>query len=198
MVVADGTANPSWIALDLCAQAEHGEDSPLIVASPDLALLDRVAELVAELVAAAPERRRGSARPGRHPRARGGADARRRGRPRAPRARLRGSRRERRPGADRRLRVRRGGRCDGVRRLRGRLEPRASDRRRGTLRRPAWAGSVPSPDLGGHAARRLPRERSPPTWAPWRAPRAFPCTASRPRPEAAPDPQRCYAGLQVI
>ena len=50
MVVADGTANAGWIALDLCAQGEHGEDSPLIVASPDLALLDRVAELVSELV----------------------------------------------------------------------------------------------------------------------------------------------------
>jgi histidinol dehydrogenase len=50
MVVADGTANAEWIALDVCAQAEHGEDTPLIVASPDLALLDRVAELVVELV----------------------------------------------------------------------------------------------------------------------------------------------------
>jgi histidinol dehydrogenase len=53
MVVADGTASPEWIALDLCAQGEHGEDSPLIVASPDLALLDRVEELVEKLV---PER----------------------------------------------------------------------------------------------------------------------------------------------
>ena len=53
MVVADGTANPEWIALDLCAQGEHGDDSPLIVASADLALLDRIAELVSEL---APER----------------------------------------------------------------------------------------------------------------------------------------------
>ena len=54
MVVADGTASPEWIALDVCAQGEHGQDSPLIVASPDLALLDRVAELVSELVAARP------------------------------------------------------------------------------------------------------------------------------------------------
>jgi histidinol dehydrogenase len=53
MVVADGTANPHWIALDLCAQGEHGDDSPLIVASPDIALLNRIAELVSEL---APER----------------------------------------------------------------------------------------------------------------------------------------------
>ena len=49
MVVADGAANPDWIALDLCAQGEHGDDSPLIVASPDMALLDRIGELVAEL-----------------------------------------------------------------------------------------------------------------------------------------------------
>jgi histidinol dehydrogenase len=53
MVVADGTANPDWIALDLCAQGEHGDDSPLIVASPDIALLNRIADLVSEL---APER----------------------------------------------------------------------------------------------------------------------------------------------
>ena len=54
MVVADGTAAPNAIALDLCAQAEHGEDSPLALISPDAALLDRVAELVTELAAARP------------------------------------------------------------------------------------------------------------------------------------------------
>ncbi len=54
MVVADGTATPEWIALDLCAQGEHGEDSSLIVASPDLALLDRIAELVSGLAGERP------------------------------------------------------------------------------------------------------------------------------------------------
>jgi histidinol dehydrogenase len=54
MVVADGTANPEWIALDVCAQGEHGEDGTLIVASPDLALLERVGELVDQLVAERP------------------------------------------------------------------------------------------------------------------------------------------------
>jgi len=49
MVVADGTARPDWIALDLCAQAEHGDDTLLVVASPDAALLDRLEELVTEL-----------------------------------------------------------------------------------------------------------------------------------------------------
>jgi histidinol dehydrogenase len=54
MVVADGSANPDWIALDLCAQAEHGDDSPLIVASPDVALLDRIGVLVSELASERP------------------------------------------------------------------------------------------------------------------------------------------------
>ena len=53
-IVADGTAAPNAIALDLCAQAEHGSDSPLALISPDAALLDRVAELVEELAASRP------------------------------------------------------------------------------------------------------------------------------------------------
>ncbi len=52
-VIADGAADARLIALDLLAQAEHGDDSPLVVASPDAALLDRVRQLVEEL---APER----------------------------------------------------------------------------------------------------------------------------------------------
>ena len=54
MVVADGSARPEWLALDLCAQAEHGEDSLLVAASPDAALLDRVEELVTDLAAERP------------------------------------------------------------------------------------------------------------------------------------------------
>jgi histidinol dehydrogenase len=49
MIVADGTGVPGLIALDLCAQAEHGDDGLLVVASPDVALLDRLEELVEEL-----------------------------------------------------------------------------------------------------------------------------------------------------
>ena len=49
LVVADGSARAEWVALDVCAQAEHGDDSPLVVISPDAALLDRIAELVVEL-----------------------------------------------------------------------------------------------------------------------------------------------------
>jgi len=49
MVVADGTARPEWIALDLCAQAEHSADGLLVVASPDVALLDHLEQVVDEL-----------------------------------------------------------------------------------------------------------------------------------------------------
>ena len=54
MVVADGTARPEWIALDVCAQAEHGDDGLMVVASPDVALLEHIAELVEALVAERP------------------------------------------------------------------------------------------------------------------------------------------------
>jgi histidinol dehydrogenase len=54
LVVAHSTANPHWVALDLCAQAEHGEDSSLVVISPDAALLDRIEQLVGELAADRP------------------------------------------------------------------------------------------------------------------------------------------------
>jgi histidinol dehydrogenase len=54
VVVADGSANPAWVALDLCAQAEHGDDSPVAVISPDLALLDRIEEVTTSLAADRP------------------------------------------------------------------------------------------------------------------------------------------------
>ncbi len=53
-VVADGTALPDLLALDLCAQAEHGDDGVLAVISPDPALLDRIAELTEQFAAARP------------------------------------------------------------------------------------------------------------------------------------------------
>src|SRR3954452_12277065 len=54
MVVADGTAVPEWIALDLCAQAEHSADGFLVVASPDAALLDHLEQKVDELTGERP------------------------------------------------------------------------------------------------------------------------------------------------
>ena len=52
MVICDKRAALEWIALDLCAQAEHGADSPLVAISCDGSALSRLAALV---VAAAGE-----------------------------------------------------------------------------------------------------------------------------------------------
>ena len=52
--VADGTADPELLALDLCAQAEHGDDGLLVVISPDPALLDLVGERATALAAERP------------------------------------------------------------------------------------------------------------------------------------------------
>ncbi|MBA3504683.1 MAG: histidinol dehydrogenase [Betaproteobacteria bacterium] len=43
LVIADATANPDWVALDLFAQAEHDEFAQALLVSPDADLLDRVA-----------------------------------------------------------------------------------------------------------------------------------------------------------
>jgi histidinol dehydrogenase len=48
MVIAGHDSDPEWAALDLCAQAEHGPESPLVLAA--------VEEQVLEAVAAATER----------------------------------------------------------------------------------------------------------------------------------------------
>lgn len=53
MVVAGHDTDPEWAALDLCAQAEHGADSPLIAVAVEEAVLDAVA---AATEAAAAER----------------------------------------------------------------------------------------------------------------------------------------------
>jgi len=42
LVIADATANPDWVALDLFAQAEHDEFAQALLVSPDAGLLDRV------------------------------------------------------------------------------------------------------------------------------------------------------------
>ena len=53
VVVAAAGADPELIALDLVAQAEHGEESPLWCVSPDAELLEAVGDAVERL---APER----------------------------------------------------------------------------------------------------------------------------------------------
>jgi histidinol dehydrogenase len=47
MVIAGHDADPEWIALDLCAQAEHGSDSPLVVTSVEEHTLDAIENAVA-------------------------------------------------------------------------------------------------------------------------------------------------------
>ena len=43
MLVAGHDTNPEWAALDLCSQAEHGDDSPLILVAVEEHVLDAVA-----------------------------------------------------------------------------------------------------------------------------------------------------------
>jgi histidinol dehydrogenase len=52
VVVASADADPELIALDLGAQAEHGEDSLVVAISPDAALLDALGGVQAALVEA--------------------------------------------------------------------------------------------------------------------------------------------------
>lgn len=52
-VVFDATVPAEWVALDLCAQAEHGDDAPLVAISSDARSLDELERL---LVAIATER----------------------------------------------------------------------------------------------------------------------------------------------
>lgn len=49
VVVADGSADPEAVALDLLAQGEHGPDSLVALISPDTDLLDAVADRCAEI-----------------------------------------------------------------------------------------------------------------------------------------------------
>ena len=50
VIAAGAGADPELIALDLMAQAEHGEDSPVWCLSPDAQLLDAVAETIERLL----------------------------------------------------------------------------------------------------------------------------------------------------
>jgi sulfopropanediol 3-dehydrogenase len=50
LIVADGSADPLVVAVDLLSQAEHGPDSPAILITTDEALGQRVLELVEQIV----------------------------------------------------------------------------------------------------------------------------------------------------
>ncbi len=44
MLIAGHDTNPQWAALDLCAQAEHGPESPLVAVAVEERVLDAIAE----------------------------------------------------------------------------------------------------------------------------------------------------------
>ena len=147
MLIAGHDTDPQWAALDLCAQAEHGADSPLILVAVEEHVLDAVAAATEEAAAARPGSRRRRLRTARGPRPQRRRRPRQRLRPRAPAA-LRGGRGAAgRADHRRRLRLRRPLRRHRLRRLRRRLQPRAADRRRRPLHRPARALGLPPPDL---------------------------------------------------
>jgi histidinol dehydrogenase len=54
VVIADASAQPRQLALDLCAQAEHGPDGLLVAASADRDLLEALGSLLGELASERP------------------------------------------------------------------------------------------------------------------------------------------------
>jgi len=56
LVIADDAADPSFVAADLLAQAEHGADSQVVLVSPDAPVLDAVEEALAGQLATLPRR----------------------------------------------------------------------------------------------------------------------------------------------
>jgi histidinol dehydrogenase len=54
MLVAGHDADPEWAARDLCAQAEHGADSPLLIAAVEDAVLEAVRAAAERLAAERP------------------------------------------------------------------------------------------------------------------------------------------------
>ena len=56
LVIADGTANPDWVAMDLFSQAEHDEIAQAILVSTQPGFADRVLESMRRQVAALPRR----------------------------------------------------------------------------------------------------------------------------------------------
>jgi histidinol dehydrogenase len=57
LVIADESANPEWVAMDLFAQAEHDEAAQALLLSPDTQLLDQVAASMAKLLPTMPRQK---------------------------------------------------------------------------------------------------------------------------------------------
>ena len=56
LVIADGSANADWVAMDLFAQAEHDELAQAILVTPDADLIDAVAASAGRQLASMPRR----------------------------------------------------------------------------------------------------------------------------------------------
>ncbi|MBK9523033.1 MAG: histidinol dehydrogenase [Rhodocyclaceae bacterium] len=56
LVIADASANPDWVAMDLFAQAEHDEMAQSILLSPDATFIARVSESIARMLPEQPRR----------------------------------------------------------------------------------------------------------------------------------------------
>ncbi len=54
LIIADGSANPDWVAMDLFSQAEHDEIAQAILLCPDAAYIERVAASIERLLASMP------------------------------------------------------------------------------------------------------------------------------------------------
>ena len=54
LIIADGTTDPQWIAMDLFSQAEHDELAQSILLCPDAAYLDAVAQAIETLLPTMP------------------------------------------------------------------------------------------------------------------------------------------------
>ena len=56
LVIADASAHPDWVAMDLFSQAEHDEIAQAILVTPDAGLIDAVAAAMKRLIGSMPRR----------------------------------------------------------------------------------------------------------------------------------------------
>ncbi len=164
MVVAGHDIEPEWAALDLCAQAEHGAEGPLLVAAVEEAVLDAIEQATERAAAERPGVGDAPLALVQVPDLSDAIDLANAFAPEHLELLERGRGPARRARHDRRLRLRRPPQRDRLRRLRRRLQPRAADRRRGALLRPARPRRLPPQDrnragpAGGGGETRSTRE----------------------------------------
>lgn len=53
-IIADGTAPPDWVAADMLSQAEHGEDSPALLITPDKDYAQQVSAEISSQLSTSP------------------------------------------------------------------------------------------------------------------------------------------------